>query len=193
MEPGISTSFLHWCLSTTYQEDVRARHQDTGSSSQQGTLLARGQHSVVSGKWAELACLCGLGIVELTEMWGQRHTQIRQKTERGKWGKRGREGGSSEEKERRQRMRDRQRQREKKEEGVGTKGRRGSNGETERRREIPERGGGGVRDPSQVSVCPRVLVRLWDNKKVKPRVEFLVKTSKVLNGNIGNGPAHIVC
>lgn len=175
----------------------RARHQDTGSSSEQGTLPARGQHSVVSGKWAELACLRGLGIMELTEVRGQRHTQIRQKTERGKWGKREREGGSSEEKERRRRMRDRDRETEREKGGGGGDERKERfkqrNRETERWREIPERGGGGVRDPSQVSVCTCVLACLWGNKKVKPGVDVLVKTSKVLNGNIGNGPAHIVC
>lgn len=89
------------------------------------------------------------------------------------------------------------RQGEKKEEGEGTKGRRGSNIETEKQKdgERYQRGEGrgtGAKLGVRVRTHTHILVCLWGNKKVKPRFEFLVKTSKVLCRNIGNGPAHIV-
>lgn len=92
MEPGISTGLLRWRLSRTHQKMFKARPR-TGSRSKQRTLPARSELTVVSGKWAEVAYLRGLGIMELAEMWGQRHTHRRQKTERGKWGERESEGG----------------------------------------------------------------------------------------------------
>lgn len=67
---------------------MRASHGDAVSRRGWKTLLESSEHSVVSEKRAELACLHGAG-----RDVGTGHTQIRGKLKRGKWGKTEREGG----------------------------------------------------------------------------------------------------
>lgn len=158
MEPGISTGLLGWCLSRTHQKMFKARRR-TGSRSEQRTLPARSELTVVSGKWAEVAYLRGLGIMELAEMWGQRHTHRRQKTERGTWGEGKSEGGKQRGKgQRTENGRDTERRREEKEARVGTKGERGSNTDTKKQtggwRERSE--GEGVGTGAELGVRARV-------------------------------------